>query len=171
MWGMGDHSRPMHMFQDNMRVPLLYRHPRGMARGRSIDTLSCNYDFFPSILDYLGLQEHLPSDVPLPGQSYAPALRGERLAWGEEIIFHDYENVRAVQTPEWKLVRRHPDGPDELYHLAEDPGEWENLVHCPEHEPVRNELDARLKAFFETHTDPQYDLWADGTTKAGRMVR
>jgi len=171
MWGMGDHSRPMHMFQDNMRVPLLYRHPAGMAPGRSIDTLSCNYDFFPSMLDYLDLQERLPTAVPLPGKSYAAALRGEDLAWDEEIIFHDYENVRAVQTPAWKLVRRHPDGPDELYHLAEDPGEWENLIHYAEHEAVRDELDARLKAFFAAHTDPQYDLWADGTTKAGRMVK
>ena len=170
MWGMGDHSRPIHMFQENMRVPLIFRHPGGMPGGRVIDTLTCNYDFFPSLLGCVGLDAQLPRDRPLPGRSYAPALHGGDCAWGEEIIFHDYENVRAVQTPEWKLIRRHPDDPDELYHTAVDPGEWENLVHQPEHDEIRRQLDARLQAFFDVYTDPQYDLWADGASKAGRMV-
>jgi hypothetical protein len=34
-----------------------------------------------------------------------------------------------VRTPEWKLVRHfEPGGQDELYHLAEDPGETCNLA-------------------------------------------
>jgi len=170
VWGMGDHSRPFHLWQENLRIPLLFRHPGRIPAGRAIERMTCNYDLFPSLLDYLGLEEALPRNYPLPGRSYAPALRGEASDAGEEILFHEYENVRVVQTREWKLIRRHPEGPDELYHTAVDPGEWEDLVHSPACEGIRRELEARLQAFFARHTDSRYDLWAGGISKAGRML-
>ena len=42
-----------------------------------------------------------------------------------------------IRTPEWKLVRHfEPGGQDELYHLANDPGELRNLADSaePEHQ-------------------------------------
>lgn len=167
MWGMGDHSRPRHMFQQNLRIPLLFRHPEAIAGGRVVEEMSCNYDFFPSMLDYLGLAQR---GEELPGTSYAPLLRGEKLVRGDEITFHEYEETRSVQTREWKLIRRHPYGPDELYHVVRDPGERVNLIDQSDCAEIQADLDARLTDFFATYADPEYDVWAGGKTKAGRLL-
>ncbi len=169
VWGMGDHSRPLHMFQHNLRVPLLLRHPRIIPQGHVVDELSCNYNFFPSMLDYLGLQDQMP-DAALPGRSFAAALRGDSLNWKDETAFHEYENTRCVQTPEWKLIRRYPHGPDELYDMVNDPGERVNLVHDAECAEVQADLDAQMGEFFATYTEPEYDIWEGGRTKAGRAT-
>ncbi|HJN16919.1 MAG TPA: sulfatase-like hydrolase/transferase, partial [Armatimonadota bacterium] len=166
VWGMGDHSRPRHMFQQNLRVPLLLRHPEAIAGGGVIDEMSCTYDFFPSMLDYLELEQN----ADLPGRSYAPALRGDGLDWDDEVTFHEYEETRTAQTPEWKLIRRHPEGPNELYDMVNDPGERVNLIDQPDHATPQASLDARLSEFFATHADPEYDMWAGGRTKAGKLV-
>ena len=171
MWGMGDHSRPLHMFQENLRVPLVFRHPARIDAGQVVETITCNYDFFPSILSYLDLDERLPRAPDLPGRSYAAALVGEELCWDKEITFHEYENTRAVQTHSWKLVRRHPDGPDELYDLAKDPRECRNLINEPEYADTRASLAARLSDFFRRHADPHYDLWQGGRSKAGMILK
>ena len=131
-----------------------------------MEEMSCNYDFFPSMLDYLGL----PQQGQVPGKSYAAALRGEKLVRDDEFTFHEYEETRAVQTPAWKLIRRHPDGPDELYDMVHDPGERVNLIDRPDCADVQADLDARLMDFFARHAAPEYDVWAGGRSKAGRPV-
>ena len=170
MWGMGDHSRPLHMFQENLRVPLVFRLPGHAEAGRVHDTMTCHYDFLPSIMSYLGMGESIPHTPVLPGRSYAKALTGQACDWGEEIVFHEYENTRAVQTRRWKLVRRHPAGPDEFYDLTGDPGERRNLNDDPGCAAPRADMRARLDHFFRQYTDPQYDLWQNGRSKAGRIL-
>jgi arylsulfatase A-like enzyme len=170
MWGMGDHSRPLHMFDENLRVPLLFRHPARIAAGQTCDDLTCNYDFFPTILEYLNLSERLPVDIDLPGTSIALAFDGSLQHRAEEITFHEYENTRTARTRDWKLTLRHPDGPNELYHLAKDPGEKQNLYDSPDHAAIYQEMSGRLHRFFERHAVPEFDLWGDGRTKAGRIL-
>ncbi|MFW6163044.1 MAG: sulfatase/phosphatase domain-containing protein, partial [Planctomycetota bacterium] len=80
-------------------------------------------------------------------------------------------HTRAVRTADWKLIRRHPDGPDELYHLAADPGEQKNLYDEPAHAERRQALQARLDAFFARYAEPRYDLWKGGRSKTGRITR
>ncbi len=87
-------------------------------------------------------------------------------AW-EDVVFHEYGEVRAVQTSEWKLVLRHPSGPDELYRIGEDPGEWVNLVGSEEGAEAEAELRGRLAEFFARYAEPQYDVWRGGRSKAG----
>jgi arylsulfatase A-like enzyme len=166
---MGDHSRPRHMFQENLRVPLIWRHPARMPAGAVIEPATCNYDFFPSMLAYLDLEADLPDSLPRPGASFAPALLG-RAPHLPETIFHEYETVRAVQTPDWKLVRRHPEGPHELYDLRSDPGERVNLIHNAGCREISAELASRLEGFFDHYAAPTYDLWHGGTSKAGRLA-
>ncbi len=170
MWGMGDHSRPLHMFEETLHIPLVFRHPARMWGGAVWDTMTCNYDVFPSLLDYLGLEHRLPCDVPVAGRSFAGVLRGEPLDWGEGVTFHEYENTRTVHTRRWKYTHRHPDGPDELYDMVDDPGESHNLAGEPGRADLREELRGRLAGFFERYADPRYDLWRGGASKAGRII-
>lgn len=170
LWGMGDHSWPHHMFQESLRVPLIFRHPARMSTGLVRETMINHYDFFPSILSYLGLDERISRIPALPGRSYATALTGQELEWGEEITFHEYDETRTVQTRRWKLIRRHPAGPDEFYDLTTDPGERQNRIADPGCAEDRAALTIRLDDFFKRHADPQYDLWKNGRSKAGGSV-
>ena len=151
-----------------MHVPLIFRHTGRIPAGRTSDLLVSNYDFLPSILSYLGLADKLATAKPKsPGRDYSPVLAGREITW-ENAIFYEMERLRAIRTDAWKYVVRHPDGPHELYDLAADPGERFNLYGQPKQIEQQRELAAGLTAFFDQYVDPQYDLWKDGRSKAGR---
>lgn len=169
-WGMGEHARPFNVAQTTMRVPMIVRHPGRTPAGRVLEPLTSHADFLPSILDHLGLEEHLPKDVPLSGRSYAPTLAGEPCDLGDDVVFGEYETTRLVTTPQWKLVRRHGFGPDQLFNVAEDPDETTNLLGASEAGEAEQELSSRLDEFFRRHCDGQYDLWAGGRSKAGELI-
>jgi arylsulfatase A-like enzyme len=103
----------------------------------------------------------MPKAPKSPGRDYAPVLRGEEVEW-DNVIFYDCEHARMIRTPEWKYTRRYPDGPDELYHLEDDPGERLNLVCDPGHADTLRDLRQRLDAFFDRYAEPKYDLWKGG---------
>ena len=89
------------------------------------------------------------------------------------------DNVSMTSGPEHRTVvslqKRlawRPGGPFaaeprfELYDMAADPHERMNLYGQPGREPVRDELDQRLTAFFKQYADPQYDVWIYGKEPA-----
>ncbi len=171
MWGMGDHSRPIHTFEEAMHIPLIFRHPQNIPAGGVFDGRTCNYDFLPSVLDLLDIQAQRPASHPtLPGESYASQLRGSSAAWNEDEFFHEFEMVRTVRTERWKYSWRKPDGPDELYDMIEDPGERWNRAGDVDCREVIDEHRRRIEDFFARYADPQWDLWRGGSTKAGRLT-
>jgi arylsulfatase A-like enzyme len=165
IWGMGDHTRPLTAFDDQIRVPLIFRHPHRIPPGSQSDLMVSHYDLLPSVLSYLGLAEKLPREPPLPGHDYSPVLRGKTLDW-DQVIFYEFENVRMIRTPQWKYIRRFPDGPHELYDLARDPGEQSNLAGRPEQAEIQRQLQQRQEAFFGRYAVAAYDLWKDGRSKS-----
>ncbi|RKX35857.1 MAG: sulfatase [Verrucomicrobia bacterium] len=170
MWGMGDHSRPTHLYQQNLRIPLLMRYPARIPAGRAWRKINSNYDLFPTLLDLLGLAHPTQESPEYPGRSYADALLGKACNREREMAFHEYENTRCVQTPEWKLVRRHPDGPDELYQIGTDPEERRNRIDDASCHGVVAHLAEELTVFFDRYSDPQYDRWKGGRSKAGELA-
>jgi arylsulfatase A-like enzyme len=169
MWGMGDHSRPIHTYEETMHIPLIFRHTGSIPEGTVFEERTCNYDFFPSMLDYLDMADALPSSPALPGTSYARAMRGEQILWGDT-FFHEFENVRMIRNDRWKYTWRFPDGPDELYDMQSDPGETQNLANDIGSEAVIREMREQIAAFFMKYADPQYDVWRGGRSKAGRII-
>src|SRR5256886_4891257 len=115
-----------------IHVPLIYRHPGHIRAGQRSNILVSNYDFLPTLLDYLGLAEMTPQKPRLPGHSYSDSLHGKHEAW-DNTVFFEFENTRAIRTFDWKYINRFPDGPSELYDLKSDPGERHNLVDQPDH--------------------------------------
>ena len=170
-WGMSDHGRPLTMFDENLRIPLIFRHPERISAGTACGLMTCNYDLYPSLLEYLDLPDQVGKDPSLPGRSYARALVGDTLDWEKEITFHEYENARTVRTPAWKFTKRFPDGAHDLYHLQNDPGERRNVMGDPRHEAVGEDLGNRLDAFFDRYSSPEHNLWRGGSSKAGRITQ
>ncbi len=169
IWGMGDHTRPLHAFDDTMHIPLLFRRPGSIPAGRAPSEMVRTYDLMPTLLSHLGLADRMPKSPPSPGRDFAPALRGQSIKW-DNVVYYEFEDTRAIRTADWKLIRRHPDGPHELYDLKNDPGETVNLIADPAHARTRRNLKARLDRFFARHADPQYDLWRGGRSKARRLL-
>ena len=63
--------------------------------------------------------------------------------------------MRSYRTPSWKLIRDYlnPDR-DELYDLANDPGETTNLIREKKNASVIAKLDAKLQAAMRAIDDP-----------------
>ena len=163
MWAMGDHTRPLHTFDDGVHIPLLWHAPGRVTPGKN-DRLVSLCDLMPTLLSHLGLADKMPVTPPSPGRDYSPMLRDESPEW-DDVIFYEFENSRMIRTADWKYTRRVPDGPDELYHVAKDPGEYVNLAGNPAAAADEDRLAARLDGFFEKYADPKYDLWKDGKAK------
>jgi len=121
-WGMGDHARPFTGFDGMMHVPLIWHHPARIKSRRVKKGCVTNYDFFPTLMSYLGLE----SNYNDPGRDYSPMLAGKQTEW-DDTVFYEFEYLRCIRTPEWKFIGRFPDGPHELYDLKSDPAESRNL--------------------------------------------
>jgi len=165
-WGMGDHTRPLTIFDWTLSIPLIVRHPARIPGGRRSDIMVSTYDLLPTLAHYLGLESKLAGATPVsPGRNFAPALEGKTAAW-DNTVFAEFENVRAIRTEEWKYIERIHQPVHELYHVKSDPGERMNLFDRPEHRPVREELKKRLEAFFDRYADPKWNLWKGGRSKS-----
>jgi uncharacterized sulfatase len=144
-------SRP-NLFDDAIRVPLLVSWPGVLAPGTVLEQVVSNLDVLPTVVDLVGLG--IPENLAIRGRSLVPSLRGPSPAW-DDTLYGQYDmhhgqvaRMRMIRTPTWKLVRHfEPGGEDELYHLADDPGELRNLAASsePEHRRPREALARRLE--------------------------
>jgi len=164
LWGMGDHTRPLHAFDSTMRIPLIFRRPGTIGPARTSDLMVSNYDLLGTVLGHVGLTGEAPSDPKPPGRDYSPVLKGRSLKW-DKTVFYEFENVRAIRTAEWKYIERFAQGPHELYDLKNDPNERFNLYGQPKQTGVQKRLRTRLYRFFDRYADPKYDLWRGGRSK------
>ncbi|HRE82964.1 MAG TPA: hypothetical protein PLN52_18105, partial [Opitutaceae bacterium] len=87
-------------------------------------------DLFPTTLELAGVKplETVKgvSVPPSPARSVVPALRKD-LTHIHESLWWLHEGNRAIRVGDWKLVAT-ADGPWELYDLARDRGESDNVA-------------------------------------------
>lgn len=195
IFGKGNATFPLNMFENSVKVPFLARLPGVVQSGAVRPELVSAYDVFPTILDMVGVP--FEADVPLPGSSFVDLLRGERTAGvpaaaegapagpldgrtpehsdvparDTVVVYDEYGPVRMIRTTEWKYVYRYPYGPNELYHLADDPGEMRNLINDPGCEDVRRDLRGDLVGWFHRYVDPALDGSHEPVTGKGQLYR
>jgi len=154
IWGKGNGTYPMNMFDTSVKVPTLMKVP-GVKHFVSDDLLS-HYDIMPTLLDYLKID--LPKHENMPGKSFAELLKGNKLKENHNIVIYDeYGPVRMIRSKEWKYVHRYPDGPHELFDMINDPYEVHNLIDDLAQESRIAELREGLKAWFKKHVVPNQD--------------
>ena len=155
-WHKGNGTFPLNMYENSVKVPFIMSHPGGMPQGRVTEAMASQYDFMPTLLDYLGLE--MPADPLRPGRSFRPALLGETDdAQDEVVIFDEYGPVRMIRTQEWKYVHRYPYGPHELYDLVNDPGERKNLADEKSQGALVKEMRQQLASWFSRYVLPELD--------------
>lgn len=159
-WGKGNGTIPFNMYEESIRIPMIWTHPGRIPAGERIQPMVSSYDFFPTLLDYLGVDA--PPDPQRVGRSFAPFLRGESRDWRTELYF-EFGYVRSIRTENLKYVERGDGWGGELFDLETDPGEEINRIGKPEYRERRLELRNRLHAFFDRLGAPPVDDWRETT--------
>ncbi len=158
VWGKGNGTWPFNMYEESVRVPLIWNHPGRIAAGKTIDPMVSSYDFFHTLLDWAGVKAP-PSVAERVGRSYAGFLRGKAPAKWPDRVFFEYAMVRGVRSANLKLVLRTPEWPSEFYDLEADPGEKRNLWDDPAHAAQRADLTRQVEAFFAKAGAPPLAEW------------
>lgn len=150
------------VYEGGIREPLIVRWPGRIAAGKVSDHLGYFPDFMPTLAEIADVKP--PPGID--GISMAPTLLGDGeqqrhppLVWE----FYGSGGQQAVRDGNWKAVRQNchkrPDGPLELYDLAKDPNE-ENDVAAANPEVVK-----RLDAILAAEHSPS-DVFQFGKPKA-----
>jgi arylsulfatase A-like enzyme len=168
IYGKGNGTFPVNMFDTAVKVPTLISRPGHVPQGAVCDALLSHYDLMPTLLDYLGLPH--PAADSLPGTTFAPLLRGAPAGNRDHIVvFDEYGPARMIRNKEWKYIHRYPYGPNELYHLAEDPDEAYSLIASKDYQFVKSELLGQLESWFVRYVDPMLDGSLEAVMGRGQL--
>jgi arylsulfatase A-like enzyme len=116
-----------HLYEGGIREPMI--EPGGVSSAPVVST-----DFYPTILDLAGV-DPLP-DQHVDGISIAPLLESPASDLDRDAIYFHYPHRNAhagvpsgaIRVGDFKLIEFFDDGRLELYDLASDIGETENLA-------------------------------------------
>lgn len=155
-WGKGNGTFPLNMFENSVTVPFLVSQPGTIPSGVIESGQHGACDFFPTLLQYLGLPEPAcdTEGGERPGASFADVLTGASRGGQETLVVDgvshcaEYGASRMVRTESWKYVDRGDELLGELYHLAEDPDERVNLINDDGARVRRAELHGVLTDWF-----------------------
>ena len=169
IWGKGNGTFPFNMYDTAVKVPFLVSWPGHYPSGVVCRRMCSQYDFFQTLLDMVGIRRQLPDG--LHGRSFADVFDGYTEKAGAVVVYDEYGPTRMIRTEEWKYICRSPYGPDELYHLSEDPEENNNLSADPEYATLINRMYIQLTRWFYTYADPAMDASREGVTGYGQLCR
>ncbi|MBN2211609.1 MAG: sulfatase-like hydrolase/transferase [Sedimentisphaerales bacterium] len=168
VFGKGNATFPLNLFEESVKVPFIVSHPGHILENRINNNLVSQYDFPPTLLDYVGINCQLTQE--LPGKSFASLLRGMLQDTHDHVVvFNEYGPVRMVRTPDWKYIHRFSQGPNELYHLKEDPGEQTNLAGNISLSGKEKEMRQRLRDWFFHYVNPLQDGANKPITGSGQL--
>jgi arylsulfatase A-like enzyme len=124
--------------EGGIRVPLIAAWPGRVPSGRVCPVPTSTVDHFPTLLGLLGLEA--PEN---DGADLGPVWLGEQRPQSEhDLVWHlpvyleasgklgtwRLTPSAAIRRGDWKLIERFETGAVELYHLARDPGERNDLA-------------------------------------------
>jgi len=170
IWGKGNGTFPLNMFDTSVKVPCIIRYPKTVPQNQVCDKMLSHYDIFPTFIEFLDLQGEVKQK--LPGKSFADILQGKASdSSGSIVVFDEYGPVRMIRNKEWKYIHRYPYGPNELYHLKEDPNEEYNRIEDKQYEDIVISMRQELKDWFYQYVDPKIDGAHEGVTGMGQLCR
>jgi arylsulfatase A-like enzyme len=133
----GEKGHRKTLYDEVLRVPLIFRLPGGGHAARRVAAQASLVDLAPTLLDLLGIEIH----PEMEGRSLAPALRDENALESAPIYARLQRSLVAVRTDETKLVHGLEGPEQEFFDLADDPSERANLLEAGA--PARAEQDRR----------------------------
>jgi arylsulfatase len=143
-------------YELDSKIPLIVRYSKIAKQGLKTNALCSNIDFVPTLLDILGVAQ--PDS--LQGVSQLDVMRGE----SEPVRTTAYSESgpvgkqrKAVWRDDIKLLYRTGIDKIELYDLASDPYERNDLSEMPEYREVMNQMIfSMLEEIVKTERYPTY---------------
>ncbi|MDZ4859220.1 MAG: sulfatase [Candidatus Hydrogenedentes bacterium] len=160
------------MYETSIRVPCIAHCPELIKPGSRCAELTQTIDFAPTFLDAAGVS--VPADMQ--GRSLLPLLRGEQPEWRDAILyeylwersFPQTPTVLGVRTKTHKFMRYHGIWDRyELYNVAEDPGELNNLLGAFLQESQGSALDSLIR---NTAPDETKKLFAEMNKRLDNLL-
>lgn len=152
-------------YEESMRVPMLMRCPSLFGPG-TVEQVVANIDVAPTMLAAAGLE----APAGMAGSDMLPLAGGKAVRWRSELVYEYYWERNFPQTPtvhalredRYKYIRFHGIWDlDELYDLAADPAENDNLLARPGHEDLAARMSDKLFGLLEETGGMQIPLSPD----------
>lgn len=156
----------------SFNVPLIIAGDPITAKGQVENGLTSQLDLHATLLALASISSQ--ATVPSAANDLSPVLDGKPQTY-PDAVFMEQEETRAIRTDRWLYMQRFngaADFPttDALFELHTDPVEKNNLAADPEHARTIKTLRAQITNFFETHSQPKYDLWSGGSAKSNTQA-
>jgi N-acetylglucosamine-6-sulfatase len=152
-----------HFYEESVKVPFLVHCPELGPGTQTISKMVQNIDIAPTVLAAAGLQA--PSSMP--GKSFLQLLKSDTTGWRDRIFYEYYweydfpmtPTVFGVRTDKYKYIRYFGIwDTNELYDLASDPAEMNNLIRKPEHAAIATKMAEELYDWLEETKGMQIPL-------------
>jgi arylsulfatase A len=147
------------LYEGGIRTPFIARWPGRIKAGATSGWIGAFWDILPTLCDLVGAA--LPSDSD--GLSVAPTLLGRPGQKQHDHLYWEYHSDggrQAVRFGDWKAVRNQvkkaPDAIPELYDLATDPGEKNNVA--AEHPDVAAKAADLMKSSHAPSWEPKWNF-------------
>jgi len=166
----GDHHLwpKSYAYEASARVPMLMRWPKGLVsepRGQALAQPAELRNIFATSLDAAGARPERPID----GRSMLDLARGKTSGWREFIDLEHgvcYDKVNqwtALTDGAWKYIYHALDDQEQLFHLAKDRAELQDLAPSTPHEAELRKWRGRMIA----HLAERGEKWV----ASGRLTR
>jgi arylsulfatase A-like enzyme len=143
--GLGSHGLrgKQSMYEHTQRVPLVIRGPRIPANERR-EAFAYLRDIYPTICDWSG--NEVPDSVD--GQSLMPTIQDAKEPTRAAVYGYFRDRQRMIRTQEWKLIEYPLIRRFQLFDLAADPLETNDLSLDQSHLPTFNALRGELHSWL-----------------------
>lgn len=151
------------LWERTSNVPFVWAGP-GVAKGVKTDVTTSLIDMYPTFVEMCDLPK---PRQPLEGESLASTLSEPRAAKDRTVFLPFIKpGEYAVINRDWRYISYGDDG-EELYHVSEDPHEWNNLAADSTYDDIKALLKKQAPANFappEPRLNARKDLLIDGET-------
>ena len=148
----------MSLFEGGIRVPAIISWPGKIPKNEVREQMALNIDWFPTILDYAGLEK-----TDLEGKTLRPLIEGEVMESAHKVFRWKQGVSWAIRKGDWKLIgfprdptRKEALDPEKdrlfLTNLAQDNREMENLA-AQYPNKTQELLEAYMKWEYATEDD------------------
>ncbi|WP_342325491.1 choline-sulfatase [Kosakonia sp. BYX6] len=141
----------MTFFENAVRIPFIVHNPARFAPKRITQSVSL-VDLLPTLVELASGEDRKPQAIsPLDGNSLVPHLRGEV---GPDGAFSEYLAEGAlgpmlmIRRGPWKYIHSFSEAP-QLFDLANDPHERQNLATEAEHQLVADAFSAEVASHWD----------------------
>ena len=125
------------LYEGGIHEPLIVRWPGKVPANTISNVTTSNFDFYPTLLDAAGI--NVDPKQKLDGLSILPVLKNPQYKIDRETFYWHYplekkhflggRSSGAIRHRDWKLIEFFDTGEIELYNLADDIGEKNNLAN------------------------------------------